>query len=1233
MRNLRKFTAAILAVALVLTSMTAAFAAETATTPVNGEKAIVLNDLGLYAGIDKDVFNPDLGSQLTRQQSTVLLLKMFGLADKAAALTKEEVATALKGYTDAKKVSTWAENSIAYAVTNNIMSGIDGTISPNANVTGAQFATLIVKTMGYDVPDYKLAVTQLSKVTGSKVADEFADADLTRDGAVGYMYGALTAQTKAGATVIANLVAGNPAIADKAIAKGLYTPVNTTLVVDSVIAVANNKVKVELTEAAAATAADFAIVKKGTTTAVAVKNVVKESDKLYVLETEALVGGTTYTLTANAKSVNFTGIKADTTAPKVNKVSGKDTNTFEVEYSDKMDFATVTDIANYTFDKSIKVVKAELNGDRNVVTITTDAAKRGTIYTLTVQKVANSDGKVIAKANIRVTAVEDKQIPRVANPKVQNNRMIVLTFTDANGMSKDSLETLSNYSINDLGVLSAKAYDVLGDDDGKYETVVLTTETQTSNKSYTLTMENLVDGSVLANPLGKTARTFRGAPEDKTLPTVKPGSVRSSNNNEVTVEFVDNNAMDITSIEDVSNYSITATNGDVLEVLSAKAAETAYPNMYSNKKVTLTTAPQDSANYKLEVKGVQDEFGNALKATGKFTFAKSNTDAEAPRVIKVEYKSDTRVDLTFSESLKESIAEDPTNYSINNDVGAPIKATLKEDVRVELTTQALTSNKKYEVTINNIEDAHGNPVRTDTKCPFTSRATDLDLTAPGMTYIQAISNQEIQITFDESVKTVPLNITLMKVDPANRDAWAAGASSINFTKAGIIDGGKTVIYVTTGTARLTNTNNESYKISSTNNDVFADEAGNKINAYSVTPTVTPAMSDRLEISGTDASNVDPEVSYIEQINVNKIKVVFTKPVRAITPLTTESSKLKKIDDVSDEYLSEWYYDNGTKFGVKDVTLYFSNIAIDAVGKRVVDLDGAKGSTFSANLEDSTGPVITGVEAINRRTIEVSYDEDLSIGGTYKVYKQNPSNNRNELFGTWTSSKDDSKAIVTTDKDLTSSDIFYLETIVPAKDIATNKEDISSKTQYDFYGSDLQVSDFVAGVIIINANTIKVTGTSDITRVVNVTDTSTSSSAIGIIAKTTDAGITVDDVSIDGKDATITLAVPVLSGTNYTVDVIIKGQLYSYTFDGITPDMNIGLKADGTLEFLASETGLYNFAAYSIDAVGTKIPGVIQLDGSVKFAGIISGNKYYVVATKKDGTAGVVYAAVVKVPNP
>ena len=58
MSNLRKITAAVLAAALVLTSVPAAFAADPATL-ANADKAVTLRDLGLYSG--QDANDPRVG--------------------------------------------------------------------------------------------------------------------------------------------------------------------------------------------------------------------------------------------------------------------------------------------------------------------------------------------------------------------------------------------------------------------------------------------------------------------------------------------------------------------------------------------------------------------------------------------------------------------------------------------------------------------------------------------------------------------------------------------------------------------------------------------------------------------------------------------------------------------------------------------------------------------------------------------------------------------------------------------------------------------------------------------------------------------------------------------------------------------------------------------------------------------------------------------------------------------
>ena len=1233
MRNFKKISAVVVAAALMITTLVPAFAAT--NTTVNEDKAVVLNKLDLYAGTSTSSFVPSLETKLTRGQGAVLLTKLFNMDDAALALTDAQADAILKGFADAAKVPTYAKQRLAYLVQNNIMSGSldEGKLYINADESflGGQFATLLLKQMGFTVPTWDQAIAQLSNAQGSKDVAAYVSYEtkaLLRDQAVGIMYGALTAQTKDGKTVIANLVAANPAITDTAIAAGLYTPVNTTLTVDSVVAVANNKVKVELKEAADASAADFAIVKKGTTTTVEIKNVTKESDKLYILETEALVKGTMYTLTANAKSVNFTGIAADTSAPTVSKVAGKDYNKFEVEFSDKMDSATAADIANYTFDKSVKVVKAELNGDRNKVTLFTDAAKKNIVYTITIQNVTNSDGKAMAKTSRTVTAQEDKVVPKLTNLKVQNNHMLVVTILDNSGLDKTSAETLANYSINDLEILSAKAYDIDDDASDNLETVVLTTAEQVAGKQYTLTVQNVTDTAVLANPIAKTTRTFRGASADKTAPTVVASSVKSDNNNKVYVEFNEANAMDIASLEDISNYAITyGSNNDTLEIISAKAAYTTYPDMYNKatKKVILTTAAQDvNVQYKLEVKGVQDEYGNALKPRSGSTsyttypFKGTSVDVTPPTVTKVEYISDTRVNLTFSENLNEGIAKDPTNYSLDNDIGAPIKANLKDDKIVELTTSALSNNKTYKVTIINVEDTNGNALQNVT-AKFVATSGELDTTTPSINYILASSKTEILVNFDEAVSTYPSTITVSQFDANNNPVGAA----VTFNKVGRQDDGKTVAYYSSAAL----VPYVDYKIQSTVGN-FADDAGNTLDVN------TKAVSDRTAFQAADNSNETPTVEWVEQVNPKKIKVTFTEPVFVAKKSSADNdfvSQFKQINSGDpDDYMSnEWYFVYDSTLPVdKDITINFS-AAVDGNYKNVSDT----AYKFRANLEDTTGPSISSVVAENNHKIVVNYDEDLYLPGSYKLLVYNSTTGKKDVLETklGTCDKEDSSVEIATTNKLSSQNTYYLVVVSGATDVAGNKEKAST-TEYEFIGSDVVVSNYVTGVSINKANEIKVSATANLKSAVVTTEVQpTSGAAITATVGSKIGDGTTNNLTVDIKGA-------VLAGVTYKVSVVYaNGDTEDYFFSGNTPDMNLGLtyaSATGltSLSFVDSEIASYSFDAYAVNSDGTvsatPIAGVLA-NGAVTFTGMDKDQTYIVTATKIDGGT-IAYAQAVSV---
>ena len=1242
MGNFKKISAVAVAASLMLSTAAPAFAA---TSTVNGEKANVLNKLGLYAGTSLTDFVPSLESKLTRGQSAVLLAKIFNMDDAANALSDAETTAILKDFADGAKVSSYAKKRMAYLVKNGVMSGSLDTatgkvyINDKNDVLGGQFATLVLKQLGYEVPDWKKAIEQLSEVPGAKdIADylSYASTSLLRDHAVGLIYGSLTADYAAAGleTVIDRIVAGNESIRAEAEKAGLIA-VPSSAVADSVVAIANNKVAVTLKDAANASAADFAIVKKGTTTKVEVKNVVRESDKVYVVETDALVGGTSYTLTVNGVALNFTGIAADTTAPTIKTLSSVDTNTFDVEFSDKMDFASVTDKANYTFDKDVKVVSATLNSDRTKVTLVTDSAKKNIVYTLTIQNVKNSDGKAIAKTVRTITATEDNTAPKVLTHKVQNNRTIIVDFSDASGMDKAALESVANYSINDLTVESVKAYDAAGDD-GKYDQVVITTSTQQANKSYTLTMTNLTDASVRKNALGATTRTFRGAPVDTSAPTVNiTKSVQSFNNNTVKIWFSDNNAMDVASLEDVSNYTIKDNTGVTLEIISAKAMASTYPDAYNSehKGVILTTAQQvvypTKINYTVEVRGVQDEFGNALKPISgttyaKYNFTSSNVDEIAPYVTKVEFVNSTTVKLLFNEELKKSVALDPTNYVFDGGLGSAIKAELSSDRKtVTLTTQAQTGNKKYTITMNNLEDDYNNVV-ANAKATFISTSSVLDVTAPEVEYIYPMNEKEVHITMSEAVKDYPRTIVLGVVGTDGKMT----STTKNFSFSGLLDDGKTVVYKAATAADVLTTAN--YQIKETSNtEWFIDAAGNKMSRIEVAVGNT---SEGYTFSGNTTDNTAPAVDYVEQIDAKTLRVYFTEPV---APTVSGFSKVDS--DAKETHFTSLNYSTGNNFKVGSTPV----IPVAALADLAGDPIGTNYNEFTAYLEDTVKPVITGVYAEDNKTVYVQYDEKLSTAGSYKIYYLGSSNSQVSVFsGSGTVTEDDNGAPIvkiTMPSAVDASRIYYLEPLAGAIDIAGNRADVAD-VKFDFPGTNRISSSYITGVQINNAKTITVnfTGKVDISSINVFEADSTTSSGIGL-------QVAASGASTGTSAERIALNVPVLAGQKYKVEVTFAdGKTEVYSFTGNTPEIGGNITASVgsvSIDLTGFDSTKYSYEAKLATDLGTAIANDTIVDGnSNNFDNVVTFTQASFTAdsvvylTIIDNASGaVVYTAKVAIP--
>jgi hypothetical protein len=190
MKNFKKVLALTLALAVIMSSMTVAFAAST-----NDAKAMVLKDLGLLKGVATDgTFDAALESEADAQTALVLIGRALAWpVDMAATTTFEDVAT-------------WAAPYVAYAVEKNITNGVSATQFGVETIDGKRMVTWFLRALGYNFAD-----------AWTKNAELALEAKLTvptatlRDNVVGLIYEALSTTPVGGTKTLIETIVGSDA--------------------------------------------------------------------------------------------------------------------------------------------------------------------------------------------------------------------------------------------------------------------------------------------------------------------------------------------------------------------------------------------------------------------------------------------------------------------------------------------------------------------------------------------------------------------------------------------------------------------------------------------------------------------------------------------------------------------------------------------------------------------------------------------------------------------------------------------------------------------------------------------------------------------------------------------------------------------------------------------------------------------------------------------------------------
>ena len=662
MRRLRKFTVAVLTVALVLTSMTTVFAADPSPTVENADKAVTLKDLGLYSG--QDVNDPTVGLQdaLTTQDSLIFLSKLFGYYDDANALAADEVAEALVKFDDAASISDYAKNVVGYSAANGILSGStnDGKFFVGAKdtVTAERFATFMLRQMDYTVADYRQSVAKLAETKGSKV-DATLTGDLTRDDAVGVMYGALTAEKASGKTVIEDIIGDNADLKAKAEKHGL--------IVDSVTESSRSS---ESTESSRSSEVELEVV--------------------------------------SVKALNLKQIEIKFNA-EMDRNSVQDKANYKIK--DKG-----------TDEKTLTNTSCKLGDDKKTVTITLDHTVQDCLTNSSKAIVIVSKNIMTAsKKNLgadKEVAVEvvDGLEPTVKEVKATGEKNIQITFSEPVYEGGNNTKTLHG---SNFKVVSGTYEYLVQKAELNLDVINLELGTSLIEGPITVTVNNAgLLGNVIQDYSGY--KVFKG---DHKFDYVKDTSVsvvtvKSANGNKVVLEFskpVKGSKIKLYhTAKNVKDYKAeVTTNGYVDEITFT------FDNLLPNGTVKLFMV-----NSEAEGEKIIDRYG--IRVPDQTLTYEVVRDTTAPAIIYCKEYKDESIKIAFDEELDTEVATSPDSYEVKrllDNKKRPLTAVINDSRNsVELKFDPkLEDNTEYQLSIKNRMDIYGNKDTSEFKYTFTTR--------------------------------------------------------------------------------------------------------------------------------------------------------------------------------------------------------------------------------------------------------------------------------------------------------------------------------------------------------------------------------------------------------------------------------------------------------------------------------------------------------------------------------
>jgi len=720
-----------------------------------------------------------------------------------------------------------------------------------------------------------------------------------------------------------------------------YVPevVVTELKVSDVEGYTNTKVAVSLSEAAKVVVASDFSVKDSAGAAVEVKGATLSTDgKVVYVETAAQTAFAKYTLTAQGTSYEYVAVAADTDKPVIDSVTIDASAVVTVDFNEKVDAASAGNVGNYTISPALTVISATVDGDK--VTLVTSKQTAGTLYSLTVQNVADIAGNVMdKKENLYFGGVVDEQKPVVSSVTVDASAVVTVDFNE--NVDAASAGNVGNYSTDPaLTILTATV-------DG--DKVYLVTSKQTVGALYNLTVQNVADKN--GNVMDKKDGLYFGGVVDEQKPVVS--SVTVDSNAVVVVDFNEN--VDKASAENVGNY---ATSPE-LTILKASV---------DGDKVYLTTSKQTiGALYNLTVQNVADKNGNVMDKKDGLYFG-GVVDEAGPTISTVTASAKQLV-ITFNEALDKTLAEKEVNYSFDGGLSYPSKAVYDAAAKtVTLTTAAHTPGKIYTVTVNGLKDVNGNAITANTKRTFAGVGTVAGATQVKIQAIIPVNVNTIDIHFngEPTVGTLTIDtaVNAVTTNHATADTYAVKLENKNILRVQFKSGA-------TANPTLFEAG-KIYTLTVDNTDItnLHADAGSGVKVF----------------SGNGVANTIPAIATVVPVNSTAVKVIFTEPVTGVNAAdfdinntTTPGALTIAGDQLNDAtaVVSEVILNLTTPLvqgNVYELVLDAATNITDAATFNAIKLDSK--ATFGGNNVANAAPKVQAVVVKDKWNFDIIFSEDV-----------------------------------------------------------------------------------------------------------------------------------------------------------------------------------------------------------------------------------------------------------------